>query len=198
MFTGIVEGVGDVTQVTADEGGKRIRFSTPAWAFEHGQSVAVDGVCLTVEAFGEDWFEAFTAEETLAKTTLDSLEAGDVVDLERALQPSDRMDGHIVQGHVDTTTEVVAIEQVGEDWRFTFALPAGHEQYVAQKGSITLDGVSLTVAAVDDDAGEHGEFDVAIIPTTYEETTLGRLEEGDAVNVEVDVVAKYVERLSTY
>ena len=193
MFTGIVEETGVVESVTADDDGRRLRIGTDEVGdFAAGQSIAVSGVCLTVEQFGDDWFEVFTAAETLDLTYLGDLAAGDSVNVERALPADGRLDGHVVQGHVDTTTAVEAVESVGEDWTFTFALPDGNEQYVAQKGSIALDGISLTVADVDDAAGT---FDVAIIPTTYEETTLREKAAGDPVHVEVDVLAKYAERL---
>ncbi|GGL33590.1 riboflavin synthase [Halarchaeum grantii] len=213
MFTGIVETTGRIAAVEDGDDGRRLRIETDdIGGFSHGQSVAVDGVCLTVEEHGgtadatgdEDdersearggWFSVFLAEETLARTSLAAKRDGDRVNLERALPADGRLDGHVVQGHVDTTTEVVAVESVGEDYRYTFALPDGHERYVAEKGSVALDGVSLTVASVDDDAGT---FDVALIPTTHAETTLGERTPGDAVNVEVDVVAKYVERLEAY
>lgn len=200
MFTGIVETTGRVADVTRNDDGRRLRIGTDGiGGFSHGQSVAVDGVCLTVEDHGETadgaWFDAFLAAETVARTSLDERAVGDGVDLERALPADGRLDGHVVQGHVDTTTEVVEIERVGEDYRYTFVLPDGYERYIAEKGSIALDGVSLTVASVDDDAGT---FDVAIIPTTRAETTLDEREPGDAINVEIDVVAKYVERLETY
>jgi riboflavin synthase len=194
MFTGIVAATGTVTDVTTDADGRRLRIESDAIApFDHGESIAVNGVCLTVEEFGSDWFSVFTASETLAKTTLDAVEPGDRVNLERPLPADGSFDGHIVQGHVDTTTTVEAIEQVGEDWTFTVAQPPGYEQYLAEKGSVTIDGVSLTVADLDD---ETGTFDIAIIPTTYEETRFGEYAVGDRVNVEVDVIAKYVERLS--
>ncbi|MFB6070976.1 MAG: riboflavin synthase [Halanaeroarchaeum sp.] len=196
MFTGIVEETGVVASVSDDEGGRRLRIETTAMTdFEAGASVAVGGVCLTVEESGDRWFSVFTATETLETTTLGNVAEGDVVNLERPLGADGRFDGHIVQGHVDTTTEVVAVERVGEDWTFTFAQPPGYEQYIAPKGSVALDGISLTVADVDDEAGT---FSVAIIPTTYELTSLGEREPGDAVNVEVDVVAKYVERLGQF
>jgi len=194
MFTGIVEETGVVESVAVDDDdGRRLRIGTEAVGeFSHGQSISVSGVCLTVEAFGDDWFEVFTAAETLDLTYLGDLGAGDPVNVERALPADGRLDGHVVQGHVDTTTTVAAVESVGEDWTFTFALPDGHEQYVARKGSIALDGISLTVADVNDEAGT---FDVAVIPTTYEETTLREKAPGDPVHVEVDVLAKYAERL---
>ena len=194
MFTGIVAETGEVEQVVDDEGGRRLRIRTSEMSdFEHGESVAVDGVCLTVEGAGDHWFSVFTASETLEKTKLDAIATGDGVNLERPLAADGTFDGHVVQGHVDTTTTVEGIERVGEDWTFTFAQPTGYERYIADKGSVTIDGVSLTVAALDDEAGT---FDVAIIPTTYEVTVFGEYEVGDRVNVEVDVIAKYVERLS--
>ncbi|MFB6113863.1 MAG: riboflavin synthase [Halodesulfurarchaeum sp.] len=194
MFTGIVVETGTVETVRDDEGGRRVRIRTSEMSdFDAGESVAVDGVCLTVEDAGDRWFSLFTAQETLEKTTLSAVEEGDPVNLERPLPADGRFDGHIVQGHVDTTTTVRTIERVGEDWTFTFDQPRGYEQYVAEKGSIAIDGVSLTVADLSDDSGT---FDVAIIPTTYDVTTFGSYEPGDAVNIEVDVLAKYVERMA--
>ncbi|MFW5965651.1 MAG: riboflavin synthase [Halodesulfurarchaeum sp.] len=195
MFTGIVETTGIVREVTDDEGGRRLRIETPELGpFEAGESIAVNGVCLTVEEHGPDWFSLFTARETLEKTTLDAAGAGDLVNLERPLSADGRFDGHVVQGHVDTTTTVEAVESLGEDWTFTFAQPAGYERYLASKGSVAIDGVSLTVASLEDRAGT---FDIAIIPTTYEETRFSEYAPGDRVNVEVDVIAKYVERMQT-
>jgi len=192
MFTGIVEATGGIQSVTATADGRRLRVSAPFAADLHpGQSVNISGACLTVEAIGEGWFEVFLAEETIARTTLGGLDEGDVVNLERALAVDGRFDGHIVQGHVDGTTEILDIEQLGEDWTYRFALPDGLERYVVEKGSITLDGISLTVADLDG-AG----FAVAIIPTTLEETTLSSKSIGDPVNVEVDILAKYLERLT--
>ncbi|MFC7044481.1 riboflavin synthase [Halobacteriaceae archaeon GCM10025711] len=193
MFTGIVEEAGVVRRVTDEEGGRRVRIGTDELSgFAHGQSISVSGVCLTVEQFGDDWFEVFTARETLDRTYLDSVEEGDLVNLERAMPADGRFDGHVVQGHVDTTAEVVAVEPVGEDWTFTFELPESVARYVVEKGSVTLDGISLTVAALDDEAGT---FSVAIIPTTYELTNFHDKAPGDQVHVEVDVLAKYVERM---
>lgn len=195
MFTGIVAETGEVEDVTDDEGGRRLRIRTTEMSdFEHGESVAVNGVCLTVEDAGDRWFSVFTASETLQKTTLDDVAEGDGLNLERPLAADGTFDGHVVQGHVDTTTTVAGIESVGEDWTFTFDQPPGYERYIAEKGSVTIDGVSLTVAALDN---EQGTFDVAIIPTTYDQTVFGAYEVGDPVNVEVDVIAKYVERLAT-
>jgi riboflavin synthase len=190
MFTGIVEDTGEIRAVTATEDGRRLRIDHDFEALHHGQSISVSGVCLTVERFTEEWFEVFLASETVEKTYLGAVEAGDVVNLERALAADGRFDGHLVQGHVDTTAVVADVERVGEDWRYTFSLPPEVGQYVVSKGSVALDGISLTVAARDEET-----FAVAIIPTTYELTSLSEKEPGDPVHVEVDVVAKYVESM---
>jgi len=199
MFTGIVEDTGTVRDRTETEDGLRLRIAVDGFDdLHHGQSISVSGVCLTVEEYdtgtdnadGDDWFEVFLASETVAKTYLGEIGAGDAVNVERAMPADGRFDGHVVQGHVDTVAEVTAIERVGEDWRFTFSIPEGHGDYLVDKGSVTLDGISLTVAEKRTD-----EFDVAIIPTTYEMTTLSEKSVGDPIHLEVDVIAKYVENM---
>ncbi|ERG96252.1 riboflavin synthase [Haloquadratum walsbyi] len=202
MFTGIVEGTGVVTAATTDEGGRRLRIEPPtaidAAQLQHGQSIAVSGACLTVEssesaaADTDGWFEVFLAAETVDKTYLGEVNVGDRVNIERALAANDRFDGHLVQGHVDMTAQVTSIDRVGDDWTFGFDLPTSIAPYVVQKGSITIDGISLTIAERDAE-----EFSVAIIPTTYEVTTLSDKAVGDPVHLEVDVVAKYVEQLTS-
>jgi riboflavin synthase len=193
MFTGIVEETGEIVDIEDSDAGRRLRIATGFEGLTGGQSISVDGACLTVEEHADgEWFSVFLAAETLERTTFDSASEGQEVNLERALAADERFDGHVVQGHVDGTTEIVDIERVGDDWAYTFELPPGLEQYVVEKGSIALDGISLTVATLDD-AG--GTFSVAIIPTTYHETTLSAKEPGDPVHVEVDVFAKYVERM---
>jgi riboflavin synthase len=196
MFTGIVEGTGTVRNRTETADGLRLRIGVEGFDdLHHGQSISVSGVCLTVEEYdvdadAGDWFEVFLASETVAKTYLGDVEAGDPVNVERAMPADGRFDGHVVQGHVDTVAEVTGIERVGEDWRFTFAIPEGHADYLVDKGSVTLDGISLTVAEK-----REREFDVAIIPTTYDLTTLSEKSVGDPVHLEVDVIAKYVENM---
>ncbi|NHN48199.1 riboflavin synthase [Halostella sp. JP-L12] len=194
MFTGIVEETGEVLSADEAEGVLRLRIASGYDGLAHGQSISVSGACLTVEAFGDgadgQWFEVFLAEETRAKTYLGNVGEGDRVNLERALRADDRLDGHFVQGHVDATTEVVDVRRVGDDWEFEFALPEDHARYVVDKGSVALDGISLTVA----DRGEE-TFTVAVIPTTHDLTTLSEKEPGDPVHVEVDVIAKYAEQL---
>jgi len=190
MFTGIVEGTGDVIGVDDADGGRRLRIGHDFDGLATGQSISVSGVCLTVERYGDDWFEVFLAAETVAKTYLGTVAVGDAVNLERAMPADGRFDGHIVQGHVDGVATVAAVERVGDDWRFEFDLPADLGRYVVDKGSVALDGISLTVADRDGD-----RIAVAVIPTTYDLTTLSAKAPGDPVHVEVDVVAKYVERL---
>jgi riboflavin synthase len=191
MFTGIIEATGEVVSIDDTAEGRRIRVTAPfASELEHGQSVAISGACLTVEAFDDERFELFLSEETLQRTYLDAIGVGDAVNLERALPADGRFDGHFVQGHVDGVGAVTSIERLGDDWTFGFSLPPDLREYVVEKGSIAIDGISLTVAELRD-----GEFDVAIIPATYELTTLSEKSVGDPVHLEVDVVAKYVESL---
>jgi riboflavin synthase len=192
MFTGIVEETGRVVGRTETAEGVRLRIAGEEVTadLDHGQSVSVSGACLTVEEADDGWFETFLAAETIEKTYLGSLEEGDAVNLERALPADGRLDGHFVQGHVDATTEVRDVRRVGDDWEFEFALPEQQAPYVVEKGSIALDGISLTVA----DRGEDS-ITVAIIPTTYDLTTLSGKDPGDPVHLEVDMVAKYAEQL---
>ena len=192
MFTGIVEEVGTVTDVTATDDGRRLRIAADRVLADltPGDSVSVSGACLTVEDRDDQGFTVFLAAETVARTYLGRLVPGDGVNLERAMPADGRFDGHLVQGHVDTTTTVEGIERVGEDWTYTFALPAAFDRYIVAKGSVAIDGISLTVAD-----RSQGTFDVAIIPTTYAETTLSEKDPGAPVHVEIDVIAKYVESM---
>jgi riboflavin synthase len=156
-----------------------------------GESLAVSGVCLTVVPPLDPKVLTFdVSPETLERTTLGGLAAGARVNLERALAAGDRLGGHIVAGHVDGTAEVLSVAKAGDSWTFTFSLPGALARYAVEKGSIAVDGVSLTIAAL-----RAGSFDVAVIPHTFTETTLGDRERGDRVNLEVDVLGKYVERL---
>jgi riboflavin synthase len=192
MFTGIVETTGEVLDRRATEDGLRLTVGAPfAEELSVGQSVAVSGACLTVESFTEESFELFLSTETVERTYLGELGPGDPVNLERALPADGRFDGHFVQGHIDGTAEVTGIERVDEDWTFAFSLPASMGRYVVPKGSICVDGVSLTVAELREDG-----FDVAVIPETYRLTNFAAKSVGDPVHLEVDVVAKYVESLT--
>jgi riboflavin synthase len=192
MFTGIVEELGEVAAIEPGVDSARLTLRGPLVTSDavHGASIAVNGVCLTVVEHGAGEFTVDVMAETLRRSSLGALRPGDRVNLERAMAAGSRFGGHVVQGHVDGTAELV--ERVpGDRWEVVrFALPADLARYVVQKGSITVDGVSLTVASVDGDS-----FTVSLIPTTLDLTTLGRKGVGDLVNLEVDVLAKYVERL---
>ena len=199
MFTGIVEELGRVVALETGAESARLTVAGPLVTSDavHGASIAVNGVCLTVveHTSGADgWFSVDVMGETLARTSLGALAAGDPVNLERAMAASSRFGGHIVQGHVDGTARIVA-RTPGDRWEVVrFTLPADLARYVVEKGSITVDGISLTVSGVG--SGLDGEwFEVSLIPTTLALTTLGHKEVGDVVNLEVDVLAKYVERL---
>lgn len=192
MFTGIIEATGDVIAVTETQNGRRLRITAPfARDLTGGQSVSVSGACLTVEQSTKEWFEVFIARETARKTYLGEVEEEDRVNLERAMPATGRFDGHLVQGHVDTTTTLRDRQAVGADWEFEFSqLANGRDRYVVEKGSIAIDGISLTVATCSRES-----FTVAIIPATYAETTVSEIQPGDPVHVEVDIVAKYIDRL---
>ncbi|GLW21058.1 riboflavin synthase [Microbispora triticiradicis] len=193
MFTGIVEELGEVVALESLGDSARLTVRGPVVTGDarHGDSIAVDGVCLTVAGAEGDSFAADVMKETLARSALGALRPGSRVNLERAVRADQRLGGHIVQGHVDGTGEVLSREP-GEHWEVVrISLPAGLARYVVEKGSIAVDGVSLTVAAVGDDS-----FAVSLIPTTLELTTLGRKQPGEPVNLEVDVIAKYVEKLT--
>jgi len=193
MFTGIVAELGRLIGLDSlSDDAARLRISGPAVLADAGpgDSIAVNGVCLTVVTTDSTEFTADVMRETLVRSSLGSLEVGDAVNLERPMSANGRFDGHIVQGHVDGTAAMLAREH-SENWDVVgFALPAELAKYVVEKGSITVDGVSLTVSGLGDDW-----FEVSLIPTTLSHTTLGRIEPGDLVNLEVDVVAKYVERM---
>ncbi len=193
MFTGIVEELGEVVAVTDLPDAARVTIAGPLVTSdaEHGDSIAVNGVCLTVVDVAGGAFTADVMRETLTRSSLAKVAEGDRVNLERAAAVGRRLGGHIVQGHVDGTGSVLAREKA-EHWEVVHVgLPPGLARYVVEKGSITVDGVSLTVVSVSEN-----QFSVSLIPTTLELTTLGRRMPGDHVNLEVDVVAKYVERLA--
>ncbi|MGZ8753285.1 MAG: riboflavin synthase [Acidimicrobiia bacterium] len=195
MFTGIVEELGRVRAIVPQEGGVRIEIDATTVLNDAvmGASIAVNGCCLTVVELGADWWAADAIIETLDRTTIGTLAVGDPVNLERPVRLSDRLGGHIVQGHVDGVGIVAERGGLPDgSTRLRVDVPGDLTRYVVEKGSITVDGASLTVAEVDDDG-----FAVALIPHTLEVTTLGVRHPGDAVNLEVDVLAKYVERLLT-
>lgn len=190
MFTGIVEELGEVRSLETTERGARLRIVSPLSGFDLGDSVAVNGVCLTVVDHDSEGFAVDIVPETLQRTNLGHLAVGDAVDLERPLRSDGRFDGHIVQGHVDGIGEVRQVVRDDGGVRMQIAVEPELGRYIAEKGSIAVDGVSLTVAQVGEDW-----FDVALIPHTLAVTVLGGRKPGDTVNLEVDVIAKYVERL---
>ncbi|MGW4748400.1 riboflavin synthase [Streptomyces sp. NPDC004290] len=192
MFTGIVEELGEVVAVEQLEDASRFRLRGPlvTEGAQHGDSIAVNGVCLTVVEFGDGEFTVDVMAETLKRSSLGALETGSRVNLERPMAVGGRLGGHIVQGHVDGTGTILE-RTPSEHWELVkVGLPAHLSRYVVEKGSITVDGVSLTVVEVADDW-----FTISLIPTTLDLTTLGIKQPGAPVNLEVDVIAKYVERL---
>ena len=194
MFTGIVEELGHVVEIEHGADSARLTVHGPLVTSDaaHGASISVNGVCLTVVEHGQGRFVVDVMAETLRRSSLATATSGAPVNLERAMPADGRFGGHVVQGHVDGTAQVVSREP-GDRWEVvTFTLPPALSAFVVEKGSITVDGVSLTVSALDDAAGT---FSVSLIPTTLDLTTLGRRGPGDVVNLEVDVIAKYVQRL---
>ncbi|GGI47610.1 riboflavin synthase [Agromyces flavus] len=196
MFTGIIEELGEVTRVEPNADVVRLTVRGPkvVEGVRHGDSIAVSGVCLTVVESDAMSFSADVMAQTLRMSTLDTVAAGRPVNLERAALVGDRLGGHIVQGHVDGTAEVLEVRP-GDEWRvIRFALPDALASLVVDKGSIAVDGVSLTVSALGDEA-DGSWFEVSLIPETLAATTLGRLEPGDRVNLETDVLARHVQRM---
>jgi len=192
VFTGIIEEMGEVLawEPSADAARITVRGPLAVSDAKHGDSISVSGVCLTVIDQGNDWFTADVMAQTIAMSTLKSPQPGARVNLERAAQVGDRLGGHIVQGHIDGTSELLSLTD-GEAWRvLRFSLPAELAHLVANKGSIAIDGISLTVSAVGDDW-----FEVSLIPETLTATTLGARRVGEHVNIETDIVARHVERM---
>ncbi len=195
MFTGLIEELGEVIAVEPAGDGIRITVRAPLAVTDaaHGDSIAVSGVCLTVIGSGVDWYAADVMAETLAATTIGRRGPGDRVNIERALRADARLGGHVVQGHVDGVAPVLEVRP-GEAWRvIRFGLDPEHAPLVVRKGSIAVDGVSLTVS----DAGRDW-FEVSLIPETLRATTLGALEVGDVVNIETDILARHVARLAEF
>jgi len=192
MFTGIIEELGSVRSI--EERGENARLVISARVVtegtNHGDSISVNGVCLTALDIQPNSFAADVSRETLLRSTLGSLRPGSPVNLERAVTPATRLGGHIVQGHVDARGRFIAVEDHGESWTVRIAYPKEIARYLVFKGSVAVEGISLTIAGLTDD-----HFEVAIIPKTWEVTNLSHLKPGDEVNLEVDIIGKYVERL---
>jgi riboflavin synthase len=195
MFTGIIEELGSVRSI--EERGENARIVIGATVVtegtNHGDSIAVNGVCLTALDIHDDSFAADVSRETLLRSTLGSLKPGAPVNLERAVTPATRLGGHMVQGHVDGRGTFVGVESHGDSWTLRIAYPREIARYLVFKGSVAVEGISLTIANLTDDY-----FEIAIIPKTWEVTNLSHLAPGDPVNLEVDVIGKYVERLLAF
>jgi riboflavin synthase len=196
MFTGIITAVGIIGSVADTAAGKRFSIES-GWATPDlvlGESIAIDGACMTVVGFEGGRFEVEVSPESLAKTTLGDRAAGEPVNLERAMAVGDRLGGHFVSGHVDGVGQIAEIEPAGDCLKVTFQAPDEVQRYLVSKGSITIDGISLTVNGVHDETSG-GRFDVMIIPHTRENTSLRNKDVGSDVNLEADLLGKYVERL---
>jgi riboflavin synthase len=195
MFTGIVEAAGKIDALDRREGGARLRVSLAGardivTGMKVGDSIAVNGCCLTVSEFSADHFSADLSGETLRRTSFREKKSGDIVNLERPLAAGARLGGHFVQGHVDGISRVAKLAPKGESWWLSISVPQDLRRYVAEKGSIAIDGISLTVARWRD-----GIADIAVIPFTHGHTNIHALSAGNAVNLECDILAKYVESL---
>ncbi|MBN1900390.1 riboflavin synthase [Candidatus Sumerlaeota bacterium] len=192
MFTGIIEEVGTLIEKKGTGSSFRLKIGAKSLVnLSPGDSVAIDGACLTVELSGSGEFVVYSSPETISRTTLVYKKPGSPVNLERALLPSTRLNGHFVLGHVDGVGNISDIRKESDSWRFFFRIPETALPYCVEKGSIAIDGISLTIAGI---AGEKQIIEVAIIPFTFERTTLKRLKSGDAVNVEADILAKYAKK----
>ena len=191
MFTGLIQDVGKVQAVEPAGGGVRLTVSTRLGIglFKVGDSISVDGVCLTVVRMSGSTFTVEVSPETLRRSTLATAKQSHPVNLETALRMSDPLGGHLVSGHVDGTGEILEVEPEGNSWRYRFRVPREISRYLVEKGSVAVDGVSLTVVECGDE-----EFSVSLIPHTAQSTTLGRKRAGDLVNLENDIIAKYVEK----
>ena len=195
MFTGIISAVGKIVQLEERQGDKRLNIDTGNLGLDDvrlGDSIACNGVCLTAVEMTEQGFIADVSVETLSLTTVGNWDMGSPINLEKAMQASDRFGGHIVSGHVDGIGEVISSHEDARSWRFRMRAPAELARYIAHKGSITVDGISLTVNHVDG-----AEFELNIVPHTMVNTIMGHYQQGTKVNLEVDLIARYLERLSS-
>jgi riboflavin synthase len=195
MFTGLVEELGSIATVAHNDAGARITIGASLVTSDiaNGDSIAVNGVCLTALDVSATSFYADISPETLARTTLGDLKPGARVNLERALTPTTRLGGHIMQGHVDGRGTFLSAESQGDFYTIKIGFPPALTRYFVQKGSVAVEGISLTIAALSED-----HFDIAVIPKTWEKTNLSSLNPNNAVNLEVDIIAKYVERMMRY
>jgi riboflavin synthase len=202
LFSGIVEAVGEVIETTDTADGRRLKIRAASIVKDAviGESISVSGCCLTVVAFGSDWFDVEAVIETLRRTKLGTYNAGSKVNLEKALRANDRMGGHIVTGHIDTVGKVAKIVQEGFSYLVTITMERRFAPFFVEKGSVCVDGVSLTVADCGPIPSQSSQdefwFKVALIPHTWDVTTLGSMQPGSQVNIETDIIARYVARLT--
>lgn len=188
MFTGIIEALGEVAELRKEKENLHLTIkSALAPELQIDQSIAHNGICLTVVSLDEASYTVTAIQETISKTNIGHIKKGDQINLERCLMVNSRLDGHMVQGHVDTTLEVIDVTEASGSWYFTFELPAEKRNLIVEKGSVCINGVSLTVVAPTDNT-----FSVAIIPYTYEHTNFQHIKKGDRVNVEFDIIGKYL------
>lgn len=192
MFTGIIEELGKVTSLKKDDKSIKLKVecNKVTDGLKQGDSIAVNGICLTVVNFNDDFFETDISYETIAKTSLNGIKSGCIVNLERALTLSSRLGGHIVQGHVDSVGKIFNIAKYGNSYRLFIHYPAQFDKYIVPKCSVAIDGISLTAADV-----KNNGFEVAVIPHTFENTNLKYRKNGDIVNLESDIIARYVEKM---
>ncbi len=195
MFTGLIEELGIINSLTENAGGRRIDIAAALVTSDiaNGDSIAVNGVCLTALEVSETSFAADISPETLERTTLGNLKSGNSVNLERAVTPATRLGGHIVQGHVDGRGTFISAKSEGDFWTVKIGFSPDFARYLVHKGSVAVEGISLTIAELGDN-----DFEIAVIPKTWAMTNLSRLKAGDAVNLEADVIAKYVERMMQF
>lgn len=191
MFTGIITDLGSVKSITK-QGDTRFEFNTvyDMTSVDIGASIACNGACMTVVEKGPGWFAITASEESLSKTTMSDWDVGTPINFERACRVGDELGGHVVSGHVDGVCEVISIEREGDSHRFKFKVPGNLKNFIASKGSVTLNGVSLTVNEVENDV-----FGINVIPHTMDVTTFGKTQVGDKINLEIDMLARYVARL---
>lgn len=191
MFTGLVKDIGEIVRITRaqEDMSMRIRCALPVDSINEGASICCSGCCLTVTDKGEDWFQVDISAESLSKTWFGNIRQGDKVNLEPSLKMGEELGGHFVFGHVDALTKLTSINREGESWRLRIAIPEGLDLMIASKGSVALDGISLTV-----NEAEKKEFGVNIIPHTWQNTTLQYKKEGDFIHFEADMLARYVAR----
>lgn len=193
MFTGIIETVGIITDMTIQGSNKSFWIKSDlAPAFKIDQSISHEGVCLTVEEIQNDIYKVTAIEETLKKTNLNNWEIGEKINIERCMIMNGRLDGHIVQGHVDTTANCIARKENNGSWEFSFAYPKAFAQLLIEKGSVAINGTSLTCFNL-----EENKFTVAIIPFTFEHTSINKIVAGSIVNIEFDVIGKYIARMQS-